>query len=113
MKSLAGDVVLVVPFADRGDRHLGQRVDLAGVQPHGAGPLHRGHHRVEDLVDDEDFLLGDAEQIVVVRAALDDRAGGAVEIGRFIDDDRRIARPGDDRPLARCSSPPGPRPARR
>ena len=54
------------------------------------------------LGDDEDFLLGDAEQVVVVRAALNDAAGGVVEIGRFVDDDRRIARPGDDGPLADC-----------
>ena len=34
-------------------------------------------------------------------------AGGAVEIGRFVDDDRRIARPGDDRPLAAVHGRPG------
>ena len=92
---------------------LRQRVDLAGVQPHGAGPLHRRHHLVEDAGDDEHFLLGDAQQVVVVRAAVNDAAGGVVEIGRFIDDDRRIARPGDDRPLAATSAPPEPRPGRR
>ena len=34
-------------------------------------------------------------------------AGGAVEIGRFVDDDRRIARPGDDGPLAAVQRRPG------
>ena len=55
------------------------------------------------VADDEHFFLGDAEQIVVVRAALDDASRGAIQIGRFIDDHRRIARPGDDRPLASFS----------
>ena len=32
-------------------------------------------------------------------AALDDRLGRVFEAGGRIDDDRRIARPGDDRPL--------------
>ena len=49
--------------------------------------------------DGEDFLLADAEEVVVVGAALDDRLGGVVQVGGLIDDDRRIARPGDDRPL--------------
>ena len=71
MKSLAGHVVLVLAFADRGDGHFRQGVDLAGVQPHGAGPLHRGQHRVEHFGDDEHFFLGDAEQIVVVRSRLE------------------------------------------
>ncbi len=59
------------------------------------------------LADDEDFLLGDAEQVVVVGAAVNDRPGGVVEIGRLVDDDRRIARPGDDRPLADLQRRPG------
>ena len=65
------------------------------------------------LGDDEDFLLADAEQVVVVRAALDDRAGGAVEVGRLVDDDRRIARPGDDRPACALAARPARRPGRR
>ena len=68
---------------------------------------------VEDGSDGEDLLLGDAQQVVVVGTALDDRAGGAVEVGRFIDDHGRIAGPGDDGPLAPAAWPPGPRPARR
>ena len=99
---LGRHVVLVLAFADRGDRHSRQGVDL---------PSRRAARRrrdpwpasicVEHLADDEDFFLGDAEQIVVVGGPLDDRPGGAVQVGRFVDDDRRIARPGHDRPLAR------------
>ena len=79
----------------------------AAFEPHGAGPLHGRHQPVEYLLDGEDLLLGDAEQVVVVGAALDDAAGGAVEVGRFIDDDGRIARPGDDRPLRLLHGRPG------
>ena len=57
------------------DGHLGQGLDLAGREPHGAGPLHGGQHGVEHLLDDEHFLLGDAQQVVVVGGALDDRRG--------------------------------------
>ena len=45
-----------------------------GVQPHGSGPIHRFHHAIEDLIDDEDFLLADAQQVIVVAAAGDDAA---------------------------------------
>jgi mannose/fructose/N-acetylgalactosamine-specific phosphotransferase system component IIC len=37
------------------------------------------------------LLLGDAQEIIVVGAALDDASRGAVEVGGFVDDDRRIA----------------------
>ena len=66
------------------------------VEPHGLVARHGVHHLVEDRGDDEDFLLADAQQVVVVGRAGDDRAGGVVEVGGLIDDDRRIARPGDD-----------------
>ena len=33
--------------------------------------------------------------------------GGAVQVGRFVDDDGRIARPGDDRPLRLLHGRPG------
>jgi hypothetical protein len=91
--------VLVFAFADLDDRIFGKRFDLATAEPHSAGPLHCGHHRVEDAIHDEDFLFGDAKQVVVVRAALDDRAGGVVEIRRLVNDNGRITRPGDDCPL--------------
>ena len=79
----------------------------AAFEPHRAGPLHGGHHRVEHLLDDEHLLLGDAQEVVVVAAALDDRPGGAIEVGGFVDDDGRVARPGDDRPLRLLHGRPG------
>ena len=83
-------------------------------EPHGAGPLHGGQHARRTLrLDDEDFFLGDAQQVVVVGRAGDDGPGGAVEVGRFVDDDRRIARPGDDGPLAAAAWRLAPRPVRR
>ncbi len=50
--------------------------------------------------DDECFFLVGADDVVVERCAEHDVAAGLVQIGRFIDDDRRVARPGADRPLA-------------
>ena len=76
-------------------------------------PGHHLHERVEDLGDGEDLLLADAEQVVVERAAGDDRSGRVLEAGGRVDDDRGIARPGDDRPLlARQGGPRDGRPAR-
>ena len=67
------------------------------------------HERVEDLGDGEDLLLADAEQVVVERRPGDDRLGGVLEAGGRVDDDRRIARPGDDRPLLAGEGGPGDR----
>ena len=97
---LVGDVVLVLALADRGDRQLRELVDLRRVEPHGAVALEGGHQLVARRRDAEHFLLGDAQQVVVVGGALDDALRGVVEVGRFVDDDRRIAGAGDDRPLA-------------
>ena len=99
MKSLLRHVVLLLAFADRGNRGFREGLDFGRIEPHRAGAFHGRHHPVENRLHDEDLLFGDAEQIVVVRTAFDDAACGAVEIGGFIDDDGRIARPGDDRPL--------------
>src|SRR5690606_23326799 len=55
---------------------------------------------VKHAIDNEDFLFADAQQIVVVRTAANDRLSRSIEIGRFINDDRWIARAGDDRALA-------------
>ena len=63
-----------------------------------AVPGHRLGQRVEDLGHGEDLLLADAEQVVVERSADDDRLGGVLQAGGRVDDDRRIARAGDDRP---------------
>ena len=79
----------------------------ADVEPHGAVSLESGHQLVADAGDAEHFLLGDAKQVVVVRGALDDRAGGVVEVGRFIDDHGRITGAGDDGPFAAVEGRPG------
>ena len=99
-KILGRSVVFVLAFADLDDRVLRERFDLAGVQPHRAGPLHRLQHAVENAGDNENFFFGDAQQIVVVGPAANNASGGVVEIGRFIDDNGWIARTGDDCPLA-------------
>jgi hypothetical protein len=62
----------------------------------GAGALHRVHHLIEDGIDDENFFFRQAKEVVVVSAAQNHRASRAVEVGRFVDDDRRVPRPGDD-----------------
>jgi hypothetical protein len=51
---------------------------------------------VEDAVEDEHFLFADAEEIVVVGAALDDVAGGLVEATGAIDRARADCRAGAD-----------------
>ncbi len=94
----ASRVVLVVAHFD--DRLAGQLGDLCRVEFNRAGASHRRHHRVEDAFDDEDFLFGDAQQVVVVRTPLDDALGGVVQIGRLVDDHRRVARAGNDRSFA-------------
>ena len=86
-------------------------IDLRRVEAISAVAADGLEQPVEDLLDGEDFLFADAEQVVVVGGPLDDRAGGVFQVGRFVDDDRRIARAGDDRPfLARSAAraTPGP-----
>ena len=95
---LAGGVVLVVAHLD--DRAGGQLSDLVRVQLDGPSPTHRGKHRIEHRVDDEHFLLCDAQQVVVVGGSLNDAAGRVVQVCRFVDDHGRVARAGDDRSFA-------------
>ena len=94
------------------ERLLGQRVDLRRIQHISAGHFHLFEKLVENAVNAEDLLFTDAEKIVVVRRAFDDGRRGILEAGRFIDDDWRISRPGDDRPLARRFQGRGPPPGR-
>ena len=61
-----------------------------------------GHQLIEDRIDSEDFLFGDAQQVVVIGPTLNDAPCGTVEIGRLVDDDRRITRSGDDWPVCHC-----------
>ena len=104
---LTGHPVAMGALARHHDGPLGQCVHLVAVEPQGAGLLHRRHHPVEHAGHHEHLLLADAEEIVVVGRARDDRPGGVVEVGRIVDDDRRIAGAGHDRPLGRLQSRPG------
>ena len=56
--------------------------------------------------DDEDFLLADAEEVVVERGALDDRPRREVEVRILVDDDGRVAGAAGDDALARTAPPP-------
>ncbi len=83
------------------ERGLGQGIDLRGIQDESAGHFHLLEKFVEDAIDAEDLLFADAQKVVVVGGSFDDRRRGVLQAGGFIDHDRRISRPGDDRPLAR------------
>ena len=52
---------------------------------------------VKDRLDSEDFLLADAQQVVVVSGSNNDRASGVVDVSGLVNNDRRVARAGDDR----------------
>ena len=84
-------------FADVRDRFFRESRDLVGGETVGAGAFHGVHHRVEDLIHDENLFFGQAEQIIVVGRAVNDRFGGTIQIGRFVHDHRRVSRAGDDR----------------
>ncbi len=88
-------------------RLAGEGVDLRSVENKSALFFHVLHQLVEDAFDAEDLFFADAKQVVVERAPFDDRSGGVVQAGGFIDDDRRIAGPGDDRPLLGGQGGPG------
>ena len=91
--------MFVFPFADRCDSHFRQLIDLPGIQPHCAGPVHGVKHFVEHFIDHEHFFFGNAQQIVVVRRAANDVLGGPIQIGGLVDHDRRISRTGHNGPL--------------
>ena len=61
---------------------------------------HHGEQLVGDAGDGERFFLVGADDVVVERRAEHDVAARLLEVGRFVDDDRRIAGAGADRPLA-------------
>ena len=89
--------MLVFPLADLRDGNLRQAIDFVGREADGSGPFHGGHHLVEDLGHHEDFLFGDAEQVVVVGGPADDGPGGPIQLGRLVDHHGGIARTGHDR----------------
>jgi hypothetical protein len=78
----------------------GEFFELLGVDAGGTGFGEFLAEAVEDGADDKHDLFADAEQVVVERTAFDDVAGGAGEVGGFIDDDDRVSGAGADRALA-------------
>ena len=103
IRSLLTTSLLLSPSAGT-KAALRQGLDLLGVEPGGLVAGHGLHQFFEDPGHGEDFLLADAQKIVVVGRAGDDGTGGVVQVGGFIDDHRRIARPGDDGPLGTSQS---------
>ena len=73
---------------------------------------HRPHQLVGDARHDQHFLLVGADDVVVGRGAEDDVAAGLVDVGRLVDDDRRVARARRRSPACRSPSRPS-RPRRR
>ena len=67
----------------------------------GAVLRHRPDEPVGDRVHDEHDLLVDADDVVVERGAADDVAARPLDVGGRVDDGRRVARAGGDRPLVR------------
>ncbi len=87
---------LFLAVAGRRERLLGQSRNLFSVQLNGLVPRHDLHQLIENGGNGKDFLFADTKEIVVIGRAGDDGTRGIVEIGRFIDNHRRIARPGND-----------------
>ena len=84
----------------KNERFIGEGLDLLGVELDGSGFAEGIQEFVSDGGDDENLLLADAEKVVVVGSALDDRAGGGIEVGGFVNDHGRISRAGADSTLA-------------
>ena len=84
----------------KNERLLGEGLDLLGVELDGSGLAEGLQEFVSNGGDDENLLLADAEKVVVVGSALDDRAGGGIEVGGFVNDHGRISWAGADGTLA-------------
>ncbi len=84
--------MLIGAFADQMHCRLRQAIDFRTSQANGPRLFHGRHHGVEYGIDDKDFFLRDAQQIVIEGGAIDDAAGGSIEVGRLIDDHGRIPR---------------------
>ena len=63
----------------------------SGVSTRGAVSRQRGHERLADGRDDDQVVLGSADQPVVERLAQDDALRGVVEVGVSADERRRVA----------------------
>ena len=94
---LAVDDILAVLLDEHGADDL---VDILTVDAVSAALLHRVHQRVRNGVDHEDFLLGNAQDVVVEARAVDDVLRGLRNIGGLIDDNRGVARAGGNALLA-------------
>ena len=79
---------------------LVKTLGLACIQTNCAIPFQGSHQRIGNLFQGEHFLLTDAEQIIIVGGTQDDIARNPIQIGRFIHQHWRIARPGADGTLA-------------
>ena len=83
-----------------GERGLGQGVELGVGEFQRAVLLHLSHELVGDAIERENFLLADAEQVVVETRALDDGLGGPRHAGGVVHIHGRVAGAGADGALA-------------
>ena len=88
-----------LPFFED-ERRFRKTLKRIRVEPHGTMLFHLRHELIGDPVERENLLLADAQQIVVVRRALNDGFGGSRQTARVVHEHRRIARTGADRALA-------------
>ena len=79
---------------------LGQLVSLLTGEEDTAILLHACDETVSHVVEHEDFLLGDAGEVVVEGAAVDDVLGGLLDVGGVIHNDRGVTGTGTDGLLA-------------
>ena len=86
----------ILSLAKLHDSRGSQPLDLSGVKFDGTCPTHGFHERTKNGVDDEDLFFGNAQQVIVITATGNDAARCPVQIGRLVNDDRRITRPGDN-----------------
>ena len=96
---------VMVVVTDLNDGDAGELSDFGSVQSDGStDSFHRAHHLIENRIDDEDFFLGDAQEIVIKRSTFDDAASCSLQVGSFVDDNGRISWSGNNRSLARFQS---------
>ena len=61
--------------------------------------FHGRHHCFENGLNYKNLFFCDTQQVVVKRGPSNDRCRGPIKIGCLINDDWRVARAGNDRPL--------------
>ena len=97
---IAVEVIVIARLRRRSEREFREGRNFAVVQPKSPVTRQRVHELIEDRLDGEDFLLTDAEEVVVVGGTLHDRGGCVFQARRFVNDHGRVARSGDDGLLA-------------